>query len=247
MLQCPHDRSHLSLLSCVGSIHVVRHGQAAFGTDDYDRLTDVGATQARLLGEYFTARNLRFDAVFTGTLLRQQQTAQALLQGGAELAADIAQEHFTGLNEYDPQAILLAHTGNAPLPVEAAARRDPTVVREHFRMLRDALNAWAEDRIQPKGMLAFQAFQAGAVAALIEARQRFPDGRVLIVSSGGPIAAMVAAALSAPPSAAVELNLRIRNCSVTEFTSTPRRHSLLSFNAVPHLDAQPDASLITYA
>ncbi len=119
--------------------------------------------------------------------------------------------------------------------------------REHFRLLRDALNAWAEDRIQPKGMLAFQAFQEAAVAALVEARQRFPDGKVLIVSSGGPIAAMVAAALSAPPSTAVELNLRVRNCSVTEFTSTPRRHQLLSFNAVPHLESQADDSLITYA
>jgi broad specificity phosphatase PhoE len=231
----------------VGSIYVVRHGQAAFGTDDYDRLTDVGLTQARLLGEYFAARRLQFDALFTGTLLRQQQTARGLLQGGTALAADVAEEHFTGLNEYDPEAILLAHTGSVPAPVAAAARRDPAVVREHFRMLRDALTAWAEDRIKPNGMLAFQAFQEGAVAALIEARQRFPDGKVLIVSSGGPIAAMVAASLRAPPSAAVELNLRIRNCSVTEFTSNPKRHSLLSFNAVPHLDAQPDASLITYA
>ncbi|HEY2684196.1 MAG TPA: histidine phosphatase family protein [Steroidobacteraceae bacterium] len=231
----------------MGSIYVVRHGQAAFGTDDYDRLTEVGLAQARLLGEYFAARRLRFDAVFTGTLLRQQQTARGLLQGGTDLAAEVAEEHFTGLNEYDPEAILLAHTGNVPAPAAAAARRDPKVVREHFRMLRDALTAWAEDRIQPKGMLAFQGFQEGAVAALIEARQRFPDGKVLIVSSGGPIAAMVAASLNAPPSAAVELNLRIRNCSVTEFTSNPKRHSLLSFNAVPHLDAQPDASLITYA
>ncbi len=88
----------------MGSIYVVRHGQAAFGTDDYDRLTDVGVAQARLLGEYFAARRLRFDAIFTGTLLRQQQTAQHLLRGGADLAAGIAEERFTGLNEYDPEA-----------------------------------------------------------------------------------------------------------------------------------------------
>jgi broad specificity phosphatase PhoE len=121
------------------------------------------------------------------------------------------------------------------------------VVREHFRLLREALLAWAEDRTQPLGMPAWQSFQEGAVAALIEARQRFPDGNVLIVSSGGPIAAMVTAALKAPPASAVELNLRIRNSSLTEFASTPRRHHLVSFNGLPHLDTHPDSALITYA
>jgi hypothetical protein len=58
---------------------------------------------------------------------------------------------------------------------------------------------------------------------------------------------MVAAAMNAPPAAAVELNLRIRNSSLTEFAATPRRHHLVSFNAVPHLDTHPDRSLITYA
>jgi broad specificity phosphatase PhoE len=38
-------------------IYVVRHGQASFGTDDYDRLTEIGFAQARLLGAYFALRN----------------------------------------------------------------------------------------------------------------------------------------------------------------------------------------------
>jgi broad specificity phosphatase PhoE len=231
----------------VGGIYVVRHGQAAFGTDHYDRLTEIGFAQGRLLGAHLSARKLKFDAVFTGTLRRQAETAQAIIEGHPEMGANFVQERFTGLNEYDPEAILKAHTGRVPEPAEAAARRDPAVVREHFRMLREALLAWAEDRIRPEGMPAFPAFQESAVAALIEARQRFADGNVLVVSSGGPIAAMVAAVLRAPHASAVDLNLRIRNSSLTEFASTPRRHHLLSFNALPHLDTHPNATLITYA
>jgi len=231
----------------MGAIYVVRHGQAAFGTDDYDRLTETGFAQSRLLGGYFAARQIRFDAVFTGTLRRQMETAQGIFQGHPQLGANPLQEHFPGLDEYNPEAILMALTGEAPSPDAAAARRDPVVVREHFRLLREALLAWAEDRTQPVGMPAWQAFQDGAVAALIEARQRFPDGHVLVVSSGGPIAAMVTAALKAPPASAVELNLRIRNSSLTEFASTPRRHQLVSFNGLPHLDTNADLSLITYA
>lgn len=64
----------------MGSIYVVRHGQAAFGTDDYDRLTEIGFAQSRLLGSYFAARKIHFDAVFTGTLRRQSETAKGILR-----------------------------------------------------------------------------------------------------------------------------------------------------------------------
>jgi broad specificity phosphatase PhoE len=231
----------------VGTIYLVRHGQAAFGTDHYDRLTEIGFAQARLLGGYFSRRQIRFDAVFTGTLRRQTETAQGIFEGHLELGASPPQETFPGLDEYKPEAIMMALTGSFPAPALAAARRDPLVVREHFRVLREALLAWAEDRTQPEGMPVWQAFQDSAVATLVEARQRFPDGNVLIVSSGGPIAAIVAATLNAPPATAVELNLRIRNSSLTEFATTPRRHNLVSFNGLPHLDTHPDPTLITYA
>jgi broad specificity phosphatase PhoE len=231
----------------MGTIYVVRHGQAAFGTDNYDRLTDTGFTQSRLLGAYFALRNIRFDAVLTGTLQRQTETAQGIFESRPDLGRDALQECFPGLDEYKPEAIITALTGEFPAPAAAAARRDPVVVREHFRLLREALLAWAEDRTQPAGMANFKAFQEGAVAALIEARQRFPDGNVLVVSSGGPIAAMVAAAMQAPPATAVELNLRIRNSSLTEFAATPRRHHLVSFNGLPHLDTNADLTLTTYS
>jgi broad specificity phosphatase PhoE len=231
----------------MGTIFVVRHGQAAFGTDHYDRLTETGFTQARLLGAYFALRNVRFDAVFTGTLQRQTETAQGIFEGHPALGHDTLQERFPGLDEYKPDAIMMAFTGEFPAPAAAGAQRDPVVVRDHFRLLREALLAWAEDRTQPEGMAAFKVFQEGAVAALVAARQRFPDGNVLVVSSGGPIAAMVAAAMQAPPASAVELNLRIRNSSLTEFAATPRRHHLVSFNGLPHLDTNSDLTLTTYA
>ena len=231
----------------MGTIYLVRHGQAAFGTDHYDRLTEIGFAQARLLGGYFGRRNIRFDAVFTGTLRRQTETAQGIFEGHPELGASPLQETFPGLDEYKPEAIMMAFTGNVPAPALAAARRDPVVVRDHFRVLREALLAWAEDRTRPEGMPVWQAFQDSAVEALVEARRRFPDGNVLIVSSGGPIAAVVAATLNASPATAVELNLRIRNSSLTEFAATPRRHNLISFNGLPHLDTNPDLTLVTYA
>jgi broad specificity phosphatase PhoE len=231
----------------MGVIYVVRHGQAAFGTEHYDRLTEIGFNQARLLGAHFSRRKVKFDAVYTGTLRRQIETADAILESHPELDPS-AREIIPGLDEYKPEAILTAFMGK-PFETSAsagAARRDPLVIREHFRLLREALIAWAEDRTQPQDMMPFGQFQEAAVGALVQARQRHPDGHVLVVSSGGAIGAMVSQVLNAPPATAVELNLRIRNSSLTEFASTPRRHHLVSFNGLTHLEvAEP--SLITYA
>ncbi len=231
----------------MGAIYLVRHAQASFGTDDYDRLSETGFAQARLLGAYFSLRKIRFDALYTGTLRRHAETAQGILDGGSAYGDGLVVKRFPGLDEYDSQALIMALKGTLPAPVTAASRRDPAVVREHFRVLREALLAWAEDRLQPAGMQAFAAFQEGAVAAMDEARRLFADGNVLVVSSGGPIAAIVAAALLAPAKTAILLNLRIRNSSLTEFALSASRHQLVSFNALPHLDTQSDPSLITYA
>jgi broad specificity phosphatase PhoE len=229
----------------MGAIYLVRHGQAAFGTDDYDRLTPTGFMQARLLGAYFGLRQVRFDAVYTGTLRRHAETAQGIFEGTAAGDAPDPQRR-RGLDEYSSEALVLALKGVHAAPAPAAVRRDPLIVREHFRVLKEALLAWTEDRIRPVGMPVWRAFQDGAVSALVEARQGFPDGNVLMVSSGGPIAAIVAAVLNAPPQTAVELNLRMRNTSLTEFASSARRHQLISFNALPHLDTHADATLSTY-
>ena len=39
----------------MGEIILVRHGQAAFASDNYDQLTDLGWQQARWLGEHLAA------------------------------------------------------------------------------------------------------------------------------------------------------------------------------------------------
>ncbi|HEX5612745.1 MAG TPA: phosphoglycerate mutase family protein, partial [Burkholderiales bacterium] len=49
----------------MAELYLVRHAQASFGTEDYDRLSELGRRQARWLGEYFAERGMRFDRVVT--------------------------------------------------------------------------------------------------------------------------------------------------------------------------------------
>jgi hypothetical protein len=53
--------------------------------------------------------------------------------------------------------------------------------------------------------------------------------------------------LGAPKETAIELNMRIRNSAVTEFVFSEKRHSLLSFNALPHLQGPAHAGWVTYS
>jgi len=55
---------------------LVRHSQASFFTDDYDRLSPTGIAQARLLGDYWARQGDAFGEVYVGPRRRQQQTAE---------------------------------------------------------------------------------------------------------------------------------------------------------------------------
>ena len=223
------------------TLTLVRHGQASFGADDYDHLSDLGRRQGVRLGQYLRERfgdELRFDAVLTGTLRRQVGTWQAIAEGAG---IDVPHVSWPGLNEYDSHAVIAAvHPEPLPKP------DTPELYRQHFRLLRDGLAAWMDGRVQPAGMPRYADFRAGVVGALDHVRQSY-QGDVLLVSSGGPIATAVAHILDAPPATSIELNLRIRNTALTEFAFNPKRHTLVTYNTLPHLEASAFRDWITYA
>ncbi|MBN8487987.1 MAG: histidine phosphatase family protein [Burkholderiales bacterium] len=223
----------------MGSLYLVRHGQASFGADDYDQLSALGSVQCRLLGEYLARHGLRFDRVLTGRLKRHRQSLDALRGGFGQSLPEA--EALAGLDEYDSEAVVRAiHPGELP------RARSPDQARQHFKLLREGLLAWMEGRVQPQGMPSHAEFRAGVADALTRAREQH-QGRVLVVSSGGPIATAVGLVLDAPPASVVDLNMRLRNSALCEMVASASRHSLLSFNTLPHLDTPALAEHITYA
>lgn len=227
------------MMRAMGSLYLVRHGQASFGAADYDQLSPKGHEQCRLLGAYWRERGQRFDAVFTGTLKRHAQSLAGIVEGLGEPLVPVA---LPGLNEYDSEAVVRAiHPG--PL----APPRDAEAVKQHFRLLRQGLLAWMAGEAAPVGMPSHADFAAGVAEALDRVRAVGVGRQVLIVSSGGPIATAVAQVLQAPPETFVELNLRIRNSAVTEFAFNPKRHHLVTFNTLPHLDTAETRGHITHA
>jgi len=224
----------------MGQLYLVRHGQASFGAADYDNLSSLGHRQAVRLGEYFSVKGLQFDTVLTGTLKRHAQTWAGIAQG-MQMAAPQEVTLWPGLNEYDSEAVVRAIH---PAPLEKPDT--PEGYKHHFRLLRDGLTQWMNGVVSPAGMSSYTDFVQGVSSALDHVRQHC-SGNVLIVSSGGPIATAVGRVLGTTPETTIELNMRIRNSAVSELVFTPKRHVLLTFNTLPHLDAAEYASWITYA
>jgi broad specificity phosphatase PhoE len=224
----------------MGTLYLVRHGQASFGADDYDRLSELGHRQCEALGQTLRQRGLQPSAVLLGTLRRHQESWQALAQGLA--APALSAQAWPGLNEYDSLALLQAQ-GGEPLPPHDT----PEGFKAHFRRLRQALMAWMEGGIHPQGMPSYADFRLGVLQALAHVQSHHAEQPVLLVSSGGPISTAVAHVLGAPAATAVDLNMRLRNSSLTEMVVGPKRLELLAFNTLPHLEDQARRSWVSYA
>lgn len=220
-------------------LFLVRHGQASFGTADYDRLSDLGRQQSRWLGEYFAGRGLAFRRVVAGTLKRQQDTAREILSAmGAP--ADVGTH--AGLDEYNGEALYAAHTGGRdPLEHQRGDYRD------YWRTLKEAMHAWAGDRLEgvPETWSQFGERTRAALGHACAGAKR--DDAILVASSGGAISRAVIDVIGAPGATAVEFNLQFRNTGVCELIVGGDSMRLLTFNALPHLDRPDRREAITFA
>lgn len=227
----------------MGTLYLVRHGQASFGAADYDQLSELGERQAERLGAYWAERGQGFDAVLTGSLKRHAQTWAGIARGAR---LDIEPLVWPGLNEYDSEAVIRAVW---PSGREATLGdpMSPEGYRAHFRLLRDGLAQWMAGTVSPEGMPTYTDFVHGITSALDHVRTLHQGQKVLFVSSGGPISTAVGHVLGLSPDATIDLNMRIRNSAVTEFQFNPRRHTLLTYNTLPHLDSNLFTDWVTYA
>ena len=205
----------------MSTLTVVRHGQARPFDSNPDRLSALGEEQARTLAGYWKRIGMEFDEVWSGSLQRQQQTA--------ELAAGRAPEVSDDWNEYDANGIL--HHFAPPYELEPGADRN----RKFQKVFEPAMLAWlaAEEHptVETWGMFSMRVMRA------LRQLQDGPSNRnVALFTSGGPVSMLVQTAIGAPERSFLEINWRVKNCSITEFTFSRERISLDSFNALPHLE-----------
>lgn len=211
----------------------------------------MGWEQAKELGRYWARHGTRFDAAFHGTLRRQRETYEAVAgsfeQGGVSFPRAAV---IPGLNEYTAQDLTtviapkLARTDSEFAPLWAAwqSNADESDRNRRFQLMFEALvRRWVDGLLDEPGLEPWEAFRNRVVGALEEIRASQGKGvQVAVFTSGGPIGVAMQGCLRAPALAAIEINWRVRNSSVTSFLFSGSRLSLDGFNELPHLADRPD-------
>ncbi|MBT0587330.1 histidine phosphatase family protein [Alteromonas oceanisediminis] len=231
-------------------IILVRHGQASFGKTNYDKLSELGAQQAHCLGQFWADNEFTFDALWRGDMVRHEETAHGILLGlstspEGKLVADGVNDVavHSGLNEFDFQAVadayLTIHPDDKP-----ASGAEPAAF---YRLLRKSMRAWSAGELSEHQLPeTWQAFQSRVVEVLDQAVAS-GHKRIVMATSGGAIAMSISHILGADAASMINLNLQIRNTSLTHIFANASGRHLHQFNALPHLDNKAMRHAISYS
>lgn len=235
-------------------LYLIRHGQASFGDAEYDRLSGIGERQARILGHHLQRGAHSVDALCSGGLQRQDRTAEIAREAMGDEAPPLHTEQ--AFSEYDHVALFHAYLpafmetlgDDAPADFQALLAQ-PKLLEQGLRYV---LRAWIENQDHGGGPLeTFQQFCAriaGGVDRLV--RRHGPKGRIAVVTSGGPITAILRGALGLSSRRALGINLSIYNASITQIYCPGEGRLgdslMLGYNNITHLEMTGDRDLITF-
>jgi len=197
----------------MGTLLLIRHGQASYGEVDYDRLSTRGQDQARALGTYLATAGI--DQLFVGPLKRQIGTAALAGEAAGTLPAPTT---LPELAEY-PAFDLLQHFMPklvASDPKFAALTQTPTreLANEAFHTI---LGRWARDEWDVEGVERVTAFADRVRRGLDHIVRDVRSGaRIAVVTSAGPIGVAVGLTFGASEHHMIRTSIVIRNASITE-------------------------------
>ncbi|MGA3186413.1 MAG: histidine phosphatase family protein [Bryobacteraceae bacterium] len=226
-------------------LYLVRHGQA--GTrENYDSLSDLGRTQARLLGEYFRAQGIHFAAAYSGSLARQRATAAEIC---AEVSVDPGWDEFDLSHVYRELAPRLVEDDEDFRLQYADMQRDiklsqgshaAAVHRKWNDCDKKCVRAWVEGRYEFSGE-SWIGFVTRVHAAL--GRVTAQEGNVAVFTSATPIGIAAARTLEIADGRAMWLAAVMFNSSFTTLRMHGDEIRLFTLNGIPHLG---DAALRTF-
>jgi broad specificity phosphatase PhoE len=238
----------------MGRLFLVRHAQASFLSQNYDQLSPLGETQARLLGEYWARRKVIFDRVCLGPANRHRQTAQIVAESYRGIGLNFPEAAI--MNEFDELQGDALLSGSLPQllagdekirELHAAmqnAANEPDRRANFQRLFESIVSMWVNGEIAPPNVESWPEFCARVNRGLSAFLSKSGKGEAAVIfTSGVPISLAVQRALHLSPPHTLRIAWMSRNCSFSEFLFSGDRFTLSTFNSFPHLD---DESLLTY-
>jgi broad specificity phosphatase PhoE len=230
----------------MSQLFLVRHGQASFGKENYDQLSDLGFKQAHWLGEHFTELDVKFDRVITGSLSRQRQTATTILE---IMELNLPIDTNPGFNEFDFHALAAIYCKLSEIPMPGTENGG----RQFFQMLRQAMIAWSRDELHSTAperedlpIETWQQFHDRVHEAMQSLCATESDECVLVVGSGGSMAMALSQILGCNVDTLINLNMQTRNTGFHHLFFNQRGFQLAGYNATPHLQRKDRLHALSY-
>ncbi len=230
---------------------MIRHGQASFGKDNYDRLSPIGIQQSRVVARHLSALNRSFDAVYCGTMKRQIKTAQELYECCYDMKITLPELlQSASFDEYDSLTVWEALI---PQMIE----EDPSITEDlkqvytdktSFQKLFEAvMYRWISGSFDRPGIPKWSDFKKRVGQGITEImHQHGAKKQLLIFTSGGPISVAIQLALGITDHKTMEISWQIMNASITRFKYNAQGIALAGFNDIAHLELEQDKKLLTY-
>ncbi len=237
----------------MGVVVLFRHAQASFLEPNYDKLSNLGEAQARLLGEYWARHKIVFDRACTGPCVRQKDTlaivSAVYRKAGTPFPDPLVLQEF---DEYRGESVLdrslpgLLETDQTIRELHSAFQSSSGAAerRTTFQKLFEAIiGKWVREEICPPGVEMWLEFCSRVNSGLTKCLSAGSRGeRVAIFTSGGPIAVAMQRALQLSAESTLKVSWMSRNSSWSEFIYSGERFTLSSFNCHGHID---DAAMLT--
>ena len=228
----------MSSVQPASTLVLVRHGQASLGSDDYDRLSELGKAQSELLGRYWAEAGLIFDSVRVGPLRRHAETHAGIVEGyrSGELELPSA-ETLEAMCEHQAIAMLRRAVGDLG---PKGPPGDRAAMKAWFNVFDNAMRQWIKREVCFDDLESWQAARRRVDGALERLKSDLKPGtRTLAVTSGGFVSMAVGAIQGLEDIEVYELSLNLRNSAWAEIRFDGSVAELVAFNSHPHL-AQPE-------
>ncbi|RLA60985.1 MAG: histidine phosphatase family protein [Gammaproteobacteria bacterium] len=234
----------------MATIYLIRHGQASFGAADYDKLSELGCRQARVVGEYLSECAINFDAVYSGDLLRQRETARLAIASQPGEVTHHIDPRFNEIRNDEQLKHLMPEVVKTNPAMRALVERGLSASKDYQKAIDAVFNYWVSPRCDDSRIQSWADYSGGTRQAMQEVMQSQGGGKTVgIFASGGTIATIVAQVLGLGGEATYQFYEPMFNCSVSQLFYSGTRVSLSYFNDCSFLQvlgAQKSENLVSY-
>lgn len=234
----------------MATIYLIRHGQASFGAENYDKLSELGCRQAVVVGEYFRDSAVNFDAVYSGDLSRQRETARLAIASQPKEVPHYIDPRFNEIQNDAQLKYLMPEVLKINPTIQALVEKGLSSSKDYQKVIDAVFNYWVSPACADTRIQSWAEYSGAVQQAVADVVNDQGGGKTVgIFTSGGTLATIVAQVLGLGGEQTYQLYEPIFNGSVTQLFYSRTKISLSYFNDCSFLrtlGSQRGENLITY-